>query len=65
MQISGFFTIDEIESATKMGAKFEKLRGGQQSLTFKLEKDYKAWMDQQKECHPDRWSQLVTIMPKS
>lgn len=65
MQITGLFTIDEIESAIKTEAKFERLRGGQQSLTFKSESDYKKWLNYQKENHADRWSQLITIKPKS
>lgn len=64
MQISGFFTIDEIRTATKFGAKFERLRGGVQSLEFKSEDDYDKWMKEQEKNHPDRWKFLITIKPK-
>lgn len=64
MQISGFFTIDEIQTATEIGARFEQLKGGQKSLTFEKPEDYEKWMGVQRERHPDRWSQLITIKPK-
>lgn len=64
MQISGFFTIDEIQTATELGAKFEQLRGGQKSLIFESHSSYECWMNMQKKNHPDRWSHLITVKPK-
>lgn len=61
MQVSGFFTIDEIKTAKELGAKFQQLKGGQKLLLFENTNIYDRWMEIQLTKHPERWVNLVRI----
>lgn len=61
MQITGFFTIEEIQTAQKLGANCSHVSGGQQSINFKDRETYAKWMQTQKNKSPNRWSKTVTI----
>lgn len=65
MRISGFFTVDEMTTATDLGAKLKNLKGGQREIIFEQQVVYEKWMDMQKKDHPDRWSQLIQVTPKN
>lgn len=64
MQISGFFTPDELESAKTFGAVVETIRTSEFMLKFQSEVAYKQWMDNQKLNHPGRWIHQVNVIPK-
>ena len=63
MIAEGLFTQDEIDAAKLHGAEVVSTKG-RISLKFPNQNVYDKWVAQQRELHPDKWSQAVRVPVK-